>query len=161
MRFGNRIVDSHSLEIKAKSANVAFAPIRRIGGRNGWYYANFLWKLRGFLDLLVGGVGIRRGRPDPEELAVGDTLDWWRVEAYEPNQLLRLYAEMKTPGRAWLEFRVREVRPGQYKISQNAIFDPIGLVGLLYWYSLYPLHGIIFKGMLRNMRSQIKEIDHE
>ena len=161
VRFGNRIVDSHSLEIKAKNANAAFAPIRRIGGRNGWYYANFLWKVRGFLDLLVGGVGIRRGRPDPEELAVGDTVDWWRVEAYEPGQLLRLYAEMKTPGRAWLEFRVREIGPGQYKISQNAIFDPIGVIGLLYWYSLYPLHGIIFKGMLRNMRSQIKEIDHE
>lgn len=161
VRFGNRIVDSHSLEIKAKNANAAFAPIRRIGGRNGWYYANFLWKIRGFLDLLVGGVGIRRGRPDPDELAVGDTVDWWRVEAYEPNQLLRLYAEMKTPGRAWLEFRVKEIRPGQYRISQNAIFDPIGVMGLLYWYSLYPLHGIIFKGMLRNMRSQIKEIDHE
>ena len=161
VRFGNRIVDSHSLEIKAKNANAAFAPIRRIGGRNGWYYANFLWKIRGFLDLLVGGVGIRRGRPDPDELAVGDTVDWWRVEAYEPDQLLRLYAEMKTPGRAWLEFRVREIGPGQYKISQNAIFDPIGVIGLLYWYSLYPLHGIIFKGMLRNMRSQIKEIDHE
>ena len=161
VRFGNRIVDSHSLEIKAKNANAAFAPIRRIGGRNGWYYANFLWKIRGFLDLLVGGVGIRRGRPDPDELAVGDTVDWWRVEAYEPDQLLRLYAEMKTPGRAWLEFRVKEIRPGQYRISQNAIFDPIGVMGLLYWYSLYPLHGIIFKGMLRNMRSQIKEIDHE
>ena len=96
VRFGNRIVDSHSLEIKAKNAHEAFRPIRRIGGINGWYYANFLWKIRGFLDLLVGGVGIRRGRPDPEELAVGDTVDWWRVEAYEPNHLLRLYAEMKT-----------------------------------------------------------------
>tara|TARA_Y100000589_G_scaffold286482_1_gene286615 strand:+ start:1214 stop:2674 length:1461 start_codon:yes stop_codon:yes gene_type:complete len=161
VRFGNRIVDSHSLEIKAKDPSIAFAPIRRIGGRNGWYYADFLWKLRGFLDLMVGGVGIRRGRPDPEQLAVGDTVDWWRVEAYEPDQLLRLYAEMKTPGRAWLEFRVRELAPGRYRITQNAIFDPIGLVGLLYWYSLYPLHGIIFKGMLRSMRSQIKEIDHE
>lgn len=161
VRFGNRIVDSHSLDISASDRDTVFLPIRRIGGKNGWYFANFLWRLRGFLDLLAGGVGIRRGRPDSENLVVGDTLDWWRVEAYEPGHLLRLYAEMKTPGRAWLEFRVTELAENRYRITQNAIFDPIGLGGLLYWYSLYPLHGIIFKGMLRNMRSQIKEVDNE
>lgn len=161
VRFGNRIVDSHSLEVSANDRDTAFLPIRRIGGKNGWYFANFLWRLRGFLDLLAGGVGIRRGRPDSEHLVVGDTLDWWRVEAYEPGHLLRLYAEMKTPGRAWLEFRITQIADKRYKITQNAIFDPIGLGGLLYWYSLYPLHGIIFKGMLRNMRSQIKEVDNE
>lgn len=161
VRFGNRIVDSHSLEVTADSQEEAFTPIRRIGGKNGWYYANFLWRLRGFLDLLVGGVGIRRGRPDAEHLVLGDTLDWWRVEAYEPGQLLRLYAEMKTPGRAWLEFRICKITDQRYRITQTAIFDPIGLGGLLYWYSLYPLHGIIFRGMLRNMRSQIRRVDDQ
>ena len=146
VRRGRRLADSRACGVSAAPKD-AFAPIRRIGGGNGWYAYNWLWRLRGFIDLLAGGVGLRRGRPDPEELQVGDTLDWWRVEAYEPDRLLRLRAEMKVPGRAWLEFEVSPTAGGS-TLRQTAIFDPAGLMGLLYWYGIYPLHAVIFRGML-------------
>jgi len=149
MRFGSRIVDSRVARVNAPPP-AAFAPIRRIGGTKGWYFGNALWWLRGFLDLLAGGVGMRRGRRDPEELAVGDALDFWRVEAYEPDRRLRLQAEMKLPGRAWLEFEVEPVDGGS-RIRQTAEFDPAGLSGLLYWYGIYPLHAGVFAGMLRGI----------
>lgn len=149
VRFHNRLVDSRSRDVDVGPAE-AFAPIRRIGGETGWYACNWLWKLRGFLDLLFGGVGVRRGRPAPDKLQVGDALDFWRVEAYEPDQRLRLSAEMKLPGRAWLEFEVVP-RPGGATIRQTALFDPIGLFGLIYWYALYPLHELVFSGMLRSI----------
>ncbi|HMU61914.1 MAG TPA: DUF2867 domain-containing protein, partial [Gemmatimonadales bacterium] len=107
-----------------------------------------LWRLRGFLDLLVGGVGIRRGRPSPTKLSVGDAVDFWRVEAWEPNHLLRLAAEMKLPGRAWLEFEVTGDAAGS-TIRQTASFDPVGPLGRAYWYALYPVHQLVFGGMLR------------
>jgi uncharacterized protein YbjT (DUF2867 family) len=147
MRFGTRLVDSRTAHVPAPAA-VAFAPIRRIGGATGWYYANWLWRLRGFIDLLFGGVGMRRGRRHPEEVAVGDTVDFWRVEACEPDRRLRLVAEMKLPGRAWLEFEVQPDGDGAM-IRQTAVFDPIGLLGRLYWYGVYPLHARVFAGMLR------------
>ena len=116
--------------------------------RRGWYYGNLLWRLRGFLDLLVGGVGLRRGRRDPDALwRRAMPLDFWRVEAVEPDRLLRLRAEMKVPGRAWLQFEV-DARPGGTEIRQTAIFDASGLAGLAYWYALYPLHRFVFAGML-------------
>jgi len=149
VRFGTRIVDSRTVSVPASPA-AAFAPIRRIGGSTGWYYGQWLWQIRGALDLLVGGVGLPRGRRDPETLAVGDTLDFWRVEAFEPNRRLRLAAEMKLPGRAWLEFEVQADGP-RTTIRQTAIFDPVGLAGLAYWYGLYPLHEFVFAGMLRNI----------
>jgi uncharacterized protein YbjT (DUF2867 family) len=149
VRFRNRFVDSRIREVSVDPAR-AFAPIRRIGGKTGWYAYNWLWRLRGFLDLLVGGVGVRRGRPMPEDLHAGDALDFWRVEAYEPNRLLRLSAEMKLPGRAWLEFEVKP-RPGGATIRQTALFDPVGLAGLAYWYLLYPLHRRVFAAMLDNI----------
>jgi uncharacterized protein YbjT (DUF2867 family) len=149
VRFGNRFIDSRTREVNVGPAE-AFAPIRRIGGKTGWYAYNWLWRLRGFLDLLVGGVGMRRGRPLPEELRVGDALDFWRVEAYEPNRLLRLSAEMKLPGRAWLQFEV-EPREGGATIHQTAVFDPVGLLGLAYWYLVYPLHRLVFARMLENI----------
>jgi uncharacterized protein YbjT (DUF2867 family) len=148
-RLGTRIVYSHVVKTTAPPA-AAFQPIQRIGGRNKWYYANFLWKIRGWIDLWVGGPGIRRGRRHPEELHRGDILDWWRVEEIEPDRRLRLYAEMKVPGRAWLEFEVTPSDLGA-DIRQTALFDPAGLAGLVYWYALYPLHHIIFKGMLRQI----------
>jgi uncharacterized protein YbjT (DUF2867 family) len=147
IRFGSRIVDSRTVSVPTAPGR-AFAPIRRIGGVTGWYWGNRLWRLRGFLDLLVGGVGVRRGRRDPEHPAPGDTVDFWRVEAYEPDRLLRLAAEMKLPGRAWLQFEVNE-RAGGAVIRQTAIFDPVGLMGLVYWYGLYPIHTLVFGGMLR------------
>ena len=128
----------------------AFRPIRRIGGETGWYFGNRLWRLRGFVDLLAGGVGVRRGRRDPETPTVGSALDFWRVEAYEPDRLLRLHAEMKLPGRAWLQFEVDENDSGS-TIRQTAIFHPTGLLGTAYWYGLFPVHSWIFKGMLNRI----------
>jgi len=156
MRFGTRLVDSQAAPVAVPPA-VAFAAIQRIGGATGWYYGNWLWRLRGFIDLLCGGVGMRRGRRHPEELAVGDTVDFWRVEAYEPNRRLRLVAEMKLPGRAWLEFEV-EPDAGGTTIRQTAVFDPVGLLGLLYWYAIYPLHARVFAGMLRGTAAQAMEL---
>lgn len=148
-RFGSRIVDSRVVDVDAP-LDVAFAPIRRIGGRTGWYCANWLWRVRGLLDLMVGGVGMRRGRRDPDNLQVGDALDFWRVEAFQPERRVRLAAEMRLPGRAWLEFEVSE-HEGKSKIRQTAIFDPVGLRGLTYWYALYPLHQLVFAGMLKGI----------
>ena len=123
---------------------------RRIGGRTGWYYGNWLWTVRGFIDLLLGGVGVRRGRRDEETLRVGDAPDFWRVELSGPGSRLRLHAEMKVPGRAWLEFEVTPCEEGS-AIRQTAIFDPQGLFRILYWYGIYPLHQCVFAGMLRNI----------
>ena len=138
VRFGTRLVDSRTIQVSVPPA-LAFAPIQRIGGSVGWYFANFLWRFRGFFDLLAGGVGLRRGRRDPHTLAAGDALDFWRVESFEPNRRLNLVAEMKVPGRAWLQFEVEPDSLGSV-IRQTAIFDPAGLAGLLYWYTLYPVH---------------------
>lgn len=146
VRFGNRFVDSREVAVHAPS-DIAFRPIRRIGGKTGWYYGDWLWQVRGFLDLLCGGVGVRRGRRDPEMLQVGDTLDFWRVEAFENNKKLLLAAEMKLPGRAWLEFAVED-KGNSSLIRQTAIFDPVGVAGLMYWYVLYPVHKLMFGKML-------------
>jgi uncharacterized protein YbjT (DUF2867 family) len=148
-RFGTRLVDSRMDHVEVPPT-VAFRPIRRIGGQTGWYYGNWLWKIRGWLDLLAGGVGLRRGRRDPENVYVGDPLDFWRVEQFEPDRLLRLAAEMKLPGRAWLQFEVQATEKGS-QIRQTAIFDPHGLQGLLYWYLLYPIHLCVFGGMLKGI----------
>ena len=159
VRLGSRLVDSRTREVSLNSAH-AFAPIRRIGGDVGWYYGTWLWKIRGFLDLLVGGVGVRRGRRDPNNLRVGDTVDFWRVEEVIENKVLRLAAEMKVPGRAWLEFEVTELEDG-CTVRQTAIFDPVGLWGILYWYSLFPLHEFVFGGMLRNICKDALRISEE
>jgi hypothetical protein len=106
--------------------------------------------LRGLVDLAVGGPGLRRGRRDPEAVRVGDTLDFWRVEAIEPGRLLRLAAEMRLPGRAWLQFEVTPAGGGSL-IRQTALFDPVGLAGLLYWYGLWGIHQLVFAGMLRRI----------
>ncbi len=149
VRFGTRLVDSRVAEVDQPPA-IAFKAIERIGGATGWYSWNWLWRLRGFLDLLVGGIGVRRGRPDADRLRVGDAIDFWRVEAFEPNRRLRLIAEMKLPGRAWLEFEV-EGDDSSSTIRQTASFDPVGLFGRLYWYAMYPLHELVFAGMLRGI----------
>ncbi len=150
IRFGNRIIDARKVKVNVPP-DKAFTPIRRIGGECGWYYANWLWNLRGFLDLLVGGVGVRRGRRDPEQAYIGDAIDFWRVQAYEPNKRLRLLAEMKLPARAWLTFDVEPDRDGGSIIHQTVEYDPIGLWGIAYWYLVYPLHLFIFPGMIRNI----------
>ena len=147
VKLGSRLVDARSRRI-AQPPSAAFAPIRRIGGRTGWYYGRKLWQFRGLLDVLVGGPGLRRGRRDPETLRVGDAVDFWRVEAYEHDRLLRLTAEMRVPGRAWLQFEVEPVEGGGASIHQTASFEPLGLWGLAYWYAVWPLHGFVFEGML-------------
>lgn len=134
----------------------AFTVATRIGGESGWLYANPLWRLRGLLDAIAGGPGLRRGRRSAATLREGEALDFWRVEKIEPNRLLRLRAEMRLPGRAWLEFRVEAQRPlpdgtPRTEMTQTAYFEPKGLLGLGYWYALMPVHPSIFRGMLREL----------
>jgi len=133
--------DQRSRPISNRSKTVD--ALWRIGGKNGWYYANFLWKIRGYMDKMVGGVGLRRGRTHPESLHAGDALDFWRVLYADRSEgRLLLFAEMKVPGEAWLEFRIEE-----NNLIQTATFRPKGLLGRLYWLSVYPFHGIVFGGM--------------
>ncbi len=135
----------------AASVSEVFRIFTGLGGRRGWLYANWLWELRGALDRLVGGVGLRRGRRNSDELRVGDVVDFWRVERVEQDQLLRLRAEMKTPGEAWLQFEVAPMPDDQALLRQTAYFVPKGLPGLLYWYALYPIHRMIFSGLVQKV----------
>jgi uncharacterized protein YbjT (DUF2867 family) len=143
---GTRLVD-HRHQVVAVSPERAFAAIERIGGTNGWYACDWLWTLRGWLDRMIGGPGMSRGRRDPDTLCVGDSLDCWKVEIYDPPRRLRLAAQMKLPGRGWLEFEIVP-RDGDVTIHQTAVFDPRGLGGLLYWYGIWPLHEVVFRRML-------------
>jgi len=147
VRFGNRLIDHRQATVHAPASR-AFEPIVGIGGARGWYFATWLWTLRGWLDLLLGGVGMRRGRRDPDNLRAGDVLDFWRVEEVVPHRLLRLRAEMKVPGRAWLQWEVAAESDDRAVVHQTAIFDPAGVAGLAYWYLIYPLHLLVFRGML-------------
>jgi uncharacterized protein YbjT (DUF2867 family) len=149
---GTRLVD-HRHAVVAVSPDRAFAAIERIGGRHGWYACNWLWSLRGWLDRLIGGPGMSRGRRDPNRLVVGEPLDCWRVEACDRPRRLRLAAEMKMPGRGWLEFEVVP-RDGDVTIHQTAVFDPRGLGGLAYWYAIWPLHELVFRRMLAGIVRQ-------
>lgn len=151
-RFGSRVAHSRTATVAVNPAN-AFKPVRQIGGDTGWYAFDWLWRLRGFLDRLVGGVGMRRGRSNPATLSVGDKVDFWRVEAYEPDRRLRLLAEMKVRGRAWLEYEVTGDGSSSI-IWQTLVFDPLGLLGRIYWYMLYPLHVVVFNAMLRGIARQ-------
>ena len=139
---------------------VVYRTFTGLGGERGWLYANWAWRLRGLMDRLIGGVGLRRGRRHPNDVRVGDALDFWRVEAVEPDRMLRLRAEMKVPGDAWLQFEARPQSEGETLLLQTAFFAPKGLSGFLYWYVLYPIHGLIFSGMIRNLvRSAEQELD--
>jgi uncharacterized protein YbjT (DUF2867 family) len=142
--------------IKA-TVDEVWRPVSRIGGRNGWYFGNFLWRLRGIMDRLVGGAGLRRGRRHPTEIGVGDALDFWRVLEVDPPQRMLLVAEMKTPGEALLEFRVTSKANGQTELQMLSRFLPKGLFGILYWYVLYPFHQWIFYGMLKAIAKSIKK----
>ena len=138
----------------------AFQAVVRIGGDEGWYTFDWLWQLRGILDRMVGGVGMRRGRRDPRSLQVGDALDFWRVESVEPNDHLQLRAEMKVPGRAWLRFDVHETEGGSV-VRQTAFFEPKGLLGLVYWWSVYPFHLFIFPTMLGAIGKRAERLERE
>lgn len=128
-----------------------WAAVERIGGESGWYSASMLWRTRGLIDRLVGGVGLRRGRRDPNHLAVGDAVDFWRVEERVPNELLRLRAEMKMPGRAWLEFTVIGLPSGGSRLRQRAIYWPRSITGHAYWWSVAPFHALVFPPMARHI----------
>jgi uncharacterized protein YbjT (DUF2867 family) len=141
------IIDRRTRTIRATPEEV-FATVERVGGAGGWPYANVLWRVRGLADRVVGGVGMRLGRRDPERLRAGDALDFWRVEEIRRPRLLRLRAEMKVPGRAWLQYEVVPMLGGS-RLSQTAFFEPKGVLGLAYWYVLYPAHAVIFRGMIR------------
>lgn len=145
-------IEKRELLVNA-SGEKTFNAVKSLGGTNGWY-ANLLWKLRGYIDLIFGGVGLRRGRRSYKELIVGDILDFWRVEAIEENKLLRLRAEMKLPGNAWLQFKIENSEDNKSKLIQTAFFEPKGISGLLYWYSVYPLHGFIFSGMIKQLKQK-------
>lgn len=142
------IIERRRLRVSATPGKV-YRQFTGIGARRGWYFANWTWRIRGMIDRLLGGAGLRRGRRHPGELRIGDALDFWRVEALEPDRLLRLRAEMKLPGSAWLQFEVSEAGDGTTHLEQTAAFDPKGLAGLLYWYALYPIHSWIFRGLIR------------
>ncbi|THA36170.1 SDR family oxidoreductase [Streptomyces sp. A1277] len=125
--------------------------VEGIGGEHGWYSFPLAWAVRGWLDRLVGGVGLRRGRRDTDRLRVGDSLDFWRVEEIEPGRLLRLRAEMRLPGPAWLEMYVERDERGRTRYRQRALFHPRGLLGHAYWWSVSPFHAVVFGGMARNI----------
>lgn len=147
-----------NIERRIRTVNASpqqvFKTFASLGGEKGWPVFQWAWKLRGIMDRLVGGVGFRRGRRHPTELRVGDALDFWRVEVIKPNELLRLRAEMKVPGRAWLEFQAIEHETHTTKLVQTAYFAPKGLFGLLYWYGLYPFHSLIFSRMIEKLAQQ-------
>lgn len=135
-----------------------FRAVCRVGGGHGWYAADWLWRIRGWLDQLVGGPGLRRGRRDPELVSYGEALDFWRVTGLERNRRLALRAEMKLPGEALLQFRIESRGEGASVLRQEALFQPRGLFGLLYWYAVVPLHHIVFRGMVRGIEREALRI---
>lgn len=145
------MIVEHRQRVVAADSQSIFTIFTGIGGQRGWFYMNWAWEVRGWLDRMIGGVGLRRGRRHPDTLRVGDALDFWRVEALEPACLLRLRAEMKVPGKAWLQFEVKPLSPNETLLLQTAFYAPKGLWGLLYWYALYPLHSLIFSGLINSV----------
>ena len=150
------IVERRQLAVSAPAVKV-YQVCAGIGAERGWYFANWAWSLRGMLDRMLGGAGLRRGRRHPDELRVGDALDFWRVEEVEPYHHLRLRSEMKLPGEAWLQLEISKREDGSTLLDQAAVFAPRGLMGLLYWYSLYPVHAWIFRGMIRAIARRAEE----
>jgi hypothetical protein len=151
--------------IERRQTTVAAAPaavfrsFTGLGGDRGWPPFNWLWQARGIVDRLVGGVGMRRGRRHPDELRQGEAVDFWRVELVEADRLLRLRAEMKLPGEGWLQFESKGREDGTTELVQTAYFASKGLWGLIYWYAIYPLHGLIFSGMLDSIAEKAVEFE--
>jgi uncharacterized protein YbjT (DUF2867 family) len=155
------IIERRQIAVDAP-AEAIFKAFTGLGGRRGWLYMNWAWRLRGAADRLCGGVGLRRGRRDADLVRVGEALDFWRVEAVEPNQLMRLRAEMKVPGKAWLQFEIKaqehDTRP---LLAQTALFAPKGLLGVAYWYVLYPVHRMIFAGMIQRLAQRATKLKRD
>jgi hypothetical protein len=146
---GDIYVDERSIAVGAPP-DVMWSVVKIIGGGVGWYSWPLAWRVRGWIDRLSGGPGLRRGRRDAVDLRVGDAVDFWRVESLVPGSLLRLRAEMRLPGRAWLEFSI-DAEGGGATLHQRAVFYPNGLLGRLYWWAVLPFHGVVFGGMLRSL----------
>ncbi len=147
---GSLYQDIRTAEIDTTNHEV-WKVVEAIGGEHGYFSLDWAWEIRGLMDRVVGGVGLRRGRRDPNTLHVGETLDFWRVEERIPDNLLRLRAEMIMPGKAWLEFKIEKINEDKCKLTQRAIFYPKGLAGHAYWWSIFPFHGLVFPGMCRNI----------
>lgn len=141
--------------------DAVFAAVARVGGEAGWPSAEFLWNVRGMMDRAVGGPGMRRGRRDPVDLRAGDVVDFWRVEACEAPEILRLCAEMKLPGPAWLQFEMTPVEGGRTRFVQTAYFEPHGVLGFLYWWSVYPFHALVFGPMIRELGRRAEALARE
>ncbi len=150
---GTAFTDRRTVGIRA-SVEEVFQAVCKVGGGHGYYAADWLWRIRGWMDVLAGGPGLRRGRKHPEKLQLGDALDFWRIIDIDRPRSLRLRAEMKLPGEALLQFELEEKSPGEVTFVQTARFLPRGLVGLAYWYAVLPLHGVVFSGMLRGIKRE-------
>jgi len=158
---GTTLVDRRSTEVDAP-AETTFRAVTRIGGQHGYYAADKLWWCRGVMDRMIGGPGLRRGRRHPDDIAYGDAIDFWRVTDYQPDEAkksLQLRAEMKLPGVATLEFEVEPINDQRSRLTQTARFKPRGLFGILYWYLVLPLHGIVFHRMLRGIASAAEAME--
>jgi uncharacterized protein YbjT (DUF2867 family) len=152
------LIDRREVATAASLASL-FAVFTSLGGKRGWLYADFLWELRGVMDRVVGGIGTRRGRRSSTELRAGDAVDFWRVEAYERDHLLRLRAEMRLPGYAWLQFEALPREGGGSCLRQTAFFEPRGLLGYAYWFSVLPFHALIFGNMCRRVAQEAERLD--
>jgi hypothetical protein len=154
------LIDRRERQTLASPGSVATV-YSRLGGTRGWLYGDFLWRLRGVLDRVVGGIGTRRGRRSATDLRVGDAVDFWRVEAYRPGELLRLRAEMKLPGLAWLQFESLASEGSGTTLRQTAFFEPRGLFGYAYWYGVLPFHEFIFGNMAKRIVQEAEKLERE
>jgi len=152
------IIVRRQTEVRASQETI-FNSFTSLGGDRGWLYLDWAWKLQGIIDRLIGGVGFRRGRRDPVDLRGGDAVDFWRVEVLEPGKMMRLRAELKLPGKAWLQFETQHLRKNVSQLVQTVFFAPKGLFGFLYWYGLYPMHTLMFSGMLRNIKESAENTE--
>jgi hypothetical protein len=143
------LVDEQTVQTGA-TPEALYRSFARLGGSNGYYTMDWAWAFRGFIDSLVGGVGLRRGRRHPEQIGPGEALDFWRVASVRPGESLELYAEMKLPGEAWLTFEAVPTEQGA-ELVQRAVFEPRGLFGRLYWWAMFPFHLVIFKRMAQRI----------
>jgi uncharacterized protein YbjT (DUF2867 family) len=161
----SHIIDPTHLKIDRRTADATvrsdrlFGVVAAIGGATGWYYADWLWRLRGAIDRLLGGIGLRKGRRHPVEIAVGDTVDFWRVERYDPGKRLLLHAEMNVWGEAWLDFAVEPISDSLSRLIQTARYYPRGLFGLIYWYVVLPVHAIVFRGMVAAISRRAETVE--
>jgi uncharacterized protein YbjT (DUF2867 family) len=156
---GEAIYKDLRVRVTTASSKNLWKSIEKIGGTNGYYGTDLLWKIRGVMDKTIGGVGLRRGRRYPSKLEVGDSLDFWRVESLQKNKSLKLYAEMILPGKAWLEFKLKELKNGKTELTVEASFAPRGIGGHLYWWVVKPFHNFIFPTILKNIIRSSKQRD--